>query len=180
MPKQNPKIFASHNDYTQLLKQAGNQNAGRYRGICAAMTGLWLKNMLDRKRDLLSEPDRVRAEMLQVQYRWDPAGGGQDDVNLLNKIGMQAQKAFNQVSIGIATTLMAAKAGNYYLGDNYHAIGAITGAGTYYFYDCDARGAGGLFLFDNPEKWKALINASGYTQARGGMKTSWSGWTVWL
>jgi hypothetical protein len=180
MPKQNPKIFASHNNYTQLLKQAGNVNAGKYHGICAAMTGLWLKNMLDGKRDLLSAPDPARAQMLQVQYRWDPAGGGQDDVNLLKKMGLQAQKAFNQVGIGIATTLMAAKPGNYYLGDNFHAIGAITGDNSYYFYDCDANGAGGLFFYDNPDEWKALISASGYTQAQGGKTTSWSGWTVTL
>jgi hypothetical protein len=178
MTRQNPRIFDSTNNFSARQQQGGGTNRRQRDGICAALSSLWCFHMLDGVRDLLSKPSNPRAQALQVGYRWDPAGGGADDVNLLFRIGLNASKVFDSKKIVKALKVMEATAGTYYFGYPAHRLAAQIGPGGYYFYDCDENGAGGLFLYDNVNDWKNKIQDSGYSATALGSDDSWTGFKV--
>lgn len=152
------KIFDSTNDFSSMQTQGGDGEFGQRHGICAALTSLWCLHMLEGRRDLLTKPSYERAQALQVRYRWDPAGGGQDRINLLGRIGVRGTVQFTDSSTNIALTQVCARPGAYYLAAPGHAIGAAVMNNRYYFYDCDANGAGGLYAFESVDDWRALVN----------------------
>ncbi|HEY0819514.1 MAG TPA: hypothetical protein VGD46_12095 [Rhizobacter sp.] len=157
------KIFSSTNNFSSLQTQGGGQVAAQHAGICAALTSLWCLHMLEGRRDLLTRPSYARAQSLQVLYRWDPAAGAQDKLNLLERIGVKGTVQFNASATSVALSQMSAKPGVYRLGNGAHSIGAAVVNNRYYFYDCDENGAGGLHAFDDADDWRALV-----TQHYGG------------
>lgn len=152
------KIFSSTNDFSSLQTQGGGATTHQRAGICAALTSLWCMHMLEGKRDLLTKPSYTRAQALQVRYRWDPLGGGQDDLNLLERIGVKGTITFPNSATNIALSQICARPGVYCLGTPDHAIGAAVVNNRYYFYDCDENGAGGLYAFESADEWRTLVN----------------------
>ncbi|HKE95540.1 MAG TPA: hypothetical protein VKB34_14600 [Povalibacter sp.] len=153
------RVFDSVNTFSSLQSQGGGNAAGRRQGICAALTGLWCMHMLEGKRDLLSKPSYERAQALQVLFRWDPAAGGQDFLNLLKRIGIRGTVKFNNSKTPIALGQIAVQPGVYALRQvGVHYVGACVTGSSFYFYDCDANGAGGLHVFDDSASWVAFVN----------------------
>src|SRR5262245_23745782 len=72
--RQNPRIFASTNDFFQLAGEQGVLNrrgvsvADIHEGICFGITSYWCKAMLSGVRDLLTQPDYRLGETLQACY----------------------------------------------------------------------------------------------------------------
>jgi hypothetical protein len=153
------RVFDSVNTFSSLQTQGGGGPAGHRQGICAALTALWSMHVLEGKRDLLTQPSYERAQALQVMFRWDPAPGGQDFLNLLTRLGLRGQVRFNSSQTAIALTQIAVQPGVYALRQvGVHYVGAWVTGSSFYFYDCDANGAGGLHVFNDSGSWIAFAS----------------------
>ncbi len=171
-PKQNPRIFESTNNSSAHLNQAG-AGWGSYVGMCGGLSSLWLKNMLDGKRDTLSKPDSGRAQLLQVKYRWDKSPGERDILNLLSSAGLIGTSVCKSAGVSFACTSMSGKGGAFLIWNGPHFVAALVKPGKFYFYDCES----GLFLYDYQAEWKMAIREMGYTQDSS---ENWNVWSVSL
>lgn len=171
MTPTDPQIFKSTNSlYLHHFNQAG-AGRGTYEGMCGGLSTLWLKNMLDGVRDVLSKPDEFRAQLLQARYRWDKATGGTDAVHLLQSVGLKGALLCSGAGVSYACEQIAAKGGAFLIWNGPHFVAAYIATGKFYFYDCEA----GLFLDESKSEWKSRIRAMGYA---GGSDESWMVWSV--
>jgi hypothetical protein len=153
------KVFDSTNAFSSLQAQGGGNAVARRQGICAALSALWCMHMLEGKRDLLTKPSYERAQALQTLFRWDPAPGGEDFLNLLKRIGIRGEVRSNSSQTGIALKQMAVQPGIYALREvGVHYVAAAARDSKFYFYDCDANGAGGLHVYDDVDSLISFVS----------------------
>ena len=106
-------------------------------GVCAAMSALWLHNMM-KGRDLLSAPDMARAGMLYSKWanRQDARGlsSEQFNVGICENAGLEIESV-ESLGAASATLHMSALHGAYYISSGNHAMATVTGGAGYYFFD---------------------------------------------
>jgi hypothetical protein len=147
------RVFASSNPFWSRQTQGGGHHRGKRFGWCAAASAIWCSNVLAKgKKPGDSRPDEVLAGIMQVKYRWDPQGGGQDTLNLLALAGLRGHSYFDMYLLG-ALHRMETHPGVYHFSNDEHSMAADTRQGHYYWYDIE----NGLFVYDNLDEWKAGI-----------------------
>ncbi|SMC22834.1 hypothetical protein SAMN02745857_01483 [Andreprevotia lacus DSM 23236] len=146
------QLFESSNQYSSLQTQGGGNVIARQLGWCAAASALWCASRIQGAPIAQSKPDILRAGVLQVRYRWDPAGGGQDVVNLFNVLECTANQAQQGVGLEPLLTALIAAPGVYHINNGFHAM-AVDTRTTLYFYDIES----GLYRYSDAIEWKAGI-----------------------
>jgi hypothetical protein len=138
-------IFPSTNPYYSTQTEGGGVAIARRDGWCAAASALWCKSRFTGVAPASSDPDKLLTGILQVKYRWDPAGGGQDFINLYAQIERTAQVTFQNMSLIAMLTGVLNRPGVYHIRKPGHSMAVDTRGPTYYFYDIE----NGLFSYDS-------------------------------
>lgn len=149
------RFFPSTNPYSSLQTQGGGNKRRRRDGWCAAASAIWCANILVKeKKPGDSDPDKGLAGILQVRYRWDPQGGGQDFLNLLSNVGLSGDYTDGLYRDG-ALHRMIREPGVYHFSNDTHSMAADTRDGHMYWYDIET----GLFAYGSDEEWKRGISS---------------------
>lgn len=154
------RFFESKNPYSSRQTQGGAGNYTRddaarqkWPGWCAAASAIWCANILIKGKKLGdSDPDKGLAGILQVKYRWDPAGGGQDVLHLLEHVGLTGEIHADLYRDG-ALQYMGSHPGVYHFSNDTHAMAADTRPGHYAWYDIES----GLYAYDAMDEMKQRI-----------------------
>lgn len=149
-------LYTSHNNYSSLQTQGGGTDTERRLGWCAAASALWCKNTLDAAiapKD--SDPGKLRAGILQVKFRWDPNGNGQDVLTLLGNVDLHGVQVANGVTFDALMDAVTGTPGVYWLSNYGHATAVDTRAGRELFYDIE----NGLFQYANSAELRQGIRA---------------------
>lgn len=140
------QVFPSTNPYYSTQTQAGGNVRAPRQGWCAAASALWGKNRLLGVAPAESNPDKLLAGILQVKYRWDPAGGGQDFINIYNGIGRTAVLSQQNMGLTIFLSTLLTTPGVYHIDNGGHSMALDTRGPLFYFYDIE----NGLYSYDDP------------------------------
>lgn len=150
------RFFESTNPYWSKQTQAGGAERDVRLGWCAAASAIWCSNILVKGKKLGdSDPDKGLAGILQVKYRWDPAVGGQDALNLLGHVGLDGEIHDDLYRDG-ALQYMGSHPGVYWFftgAPSPHVMGADTRPGRYAWYDIES----GLYAYDGLDEMKERI-----------------------
>ena len=143
-------FFTSRNPYWSRQTQPGDNAIEVRAGWCAAASAIWCSNILRKNMNPAnSNPDKALAGILQVKYRCDPAGGGQDLLHLLGYVDLQGEIHDNLYLNG-ALERMTSYPGVYHFSNAGHSMACDTRAGHFYFYDIEE----GLFGYGGADEWK--------------------------
>ena len=120
------RFFTSTNPYTTRQTQGGDNVIAIRAGWCAAASAIWASNILvKRKKPGDSAPEMGYAGILQTKYRWNPAGGGQDVLELLGNVDLTGTYSGDMYMDDVLQKMMAAP-GVYCFANNAHAMAVNT------------------------------------------------------
>jgi hypothetical protein len=147
------RFFTSTNPYSSRQTQGGGDAIADRFGWCAAASAIWASNMLVKgKKPGDSAPDIGLAGILQVKYRWNPAGGGQDVIELLGHVQLTGNYSDDMYRDGVLQK-MAAEPGVYWFANDAHAMAVNTLARKPLWYDIEQ----GLFEYDSLDEMRDAI-----------------------
>lgn len=156
------QFFSSENPYWSKQTEAGGANIAKRLGWCAAASAIWCSNILLKgKKPEDSDPDKMLAGILQVKYRWDPNGSGQDFLNLLEYVGLKGEIHDDLYRDGVLQ-YMGANPGVYHFSNDGHSMAADTRPSNYYWYDIE----NGLYGYDSIDEWKEGIKSRYASEGR--------------
>jgi hypothetical protein len=160
------KLFASHNEYSSLQRQAGDNKIESREGWCAGASAVWCKNALAPSiapKD--SDPSKLHAGILQVKYRWDDAVGGADAQQMLEHLNLNSASAGKNVSLDTLLDTTFSTPGVYWISYGPHAMAVDPREGRLLFYDIEE----GLFQYASAAELREGI------RTRYGTKPKWYG-----
>lgn len=147
------RFFSSENPYTSRQTQGGGDVIAIRKGWCAAASAIWASNILVKgMKPGDSAPDMGLAGILQVKYRWNPAGGGQDVLELLGAAHLTGTYSEDMYRDGVLQK-MVAEPGVYWFANAEHAMAVNTIPAKPLWYDIEQ----GLFEYDSTDEMKTTI-----------------------
>jgi hypothetical protein len=163
------RIYASSNDYSSFQTQAGGDQRATRTGWCCAASALWCDSRVQGVAVEFSNPDKLRAGLLQVKYRWDPAAQGQDVLNLFTTIGRKAVIGCTKQTIDAFLQVVSNSPGVIQISNGYHAMAVDTRGPLMYWYDIE----NGLFSYANQAELR-----DGISSRYPSRSDSWSAYIV--
>jgi hypothetical protein len=179
-------LYTSTNEYKTYQVPAGHQlNVGRLRragsglgavvptaakgadtGWCIAASARWCHHVLQGKPPAFdpvgNAVNKSATGALMGMYRWDQAGSPDDELHVLEKLGITGEATGAMYLEGVLHRMASVK-GVYFFTNAVHALAASTRLNSIYFYDIEE----GLWHFDTIDEWKGRIR-QGYGRAGGG------------